>query len=77
MSGENKKKYGIYLHGVDFHDQGQAQGFAFNVVLGALLDRGRDGLVAKWGEAIAVRASAVSQPLGRASLRWVGENFFH
>ena len=72
LSAENMKKYkGGPFHMVDFHDAQQVDGFAFNVVLGMLLDRGREGLVEKGTEKILEKAAHASGRAHQAATRWV------
>lgn len=70
-SGENRDKYGSYFHLVDLSNGQEAAKYAFNIVLGTLLDRGRDGLVDKGAEKV---ASIIARTSGRpeeVALRYV------
>jgi hypothetical protein len=63
ISQDNKTKYGGYWHGVDFSDFNQVDGFAFSVVLGAILDRSKEKLAEALTEKV---AHQVAQASGRA-----------
>lgn len=72
VSVENKKKYkGSAVHLMDFQDSQQVYGFAFNVVLGMLLDRGREGLVEKGTEKILEKTAHASGRAQKPATRWV------
>lgn len=63
VSQDNKTKYGGYWHGVDFSDFNQADGFAFSVVVGAILDRSKEKLAEAVTEKVAHQLAEAS---GRA-----------
>lgn len=70
-SVENIDKYGSYFHLVNLANGQEAAKYAFNIILGTLLDRGRDGLVEKGAEKVAARIAHTSGRAEAVALRYV------
>ncbi|RZK21607.1 MAG: hypothetical protein EOO56_11110 [Hymenobacter sp.] len=60
VSQDNKTRYGGYWHGVDFSDFNQVDGFAFSVVVGAILDRSKEKLAEAVTEKVAHQVAQAS-----------------
>jgi len=71
VSGENYNTYGTAGHMVDLSDGQEATKFAFNVILGTILDRGREVVTEHGTERLVTAASNATGRAQRAALRWV------
>ena len=70
-SFENIEKHKSYFHLVDLSNGQEAAKYAFNIILGTLLDKGRDGLVEKGAKKAAARIAHASGKTEGVALRYV------
>jgi hypothetical protein len=70
VSVDNRTKYGNALHMVDLSDNQEAAKYAFNILIGTLLDRGREVLTESGSSGLAGSLAGAS---GRVQ-RWLSES---
>jgi hypothetical protein len=73
VNGDNFDKYGSYGHLVDLTNGQEASKYAFNIILGTLLDRGREVLTESGTESLVRAATSISGQAQRAASRWMTE----
>jgi hypothetical protein len=71
VNGDNLDKYGSYAHLVNLADGQEAAKYAFNIILGTVLDRSREVLTEHGTEKLVGMAARASGRAQQAAVRWI------